>query len=181
MNRRHFVKTTVTGLGAALLFAETTLLTGCASVGQELLIAFKAVLGILSGAGIIPGGTLVTAVIGALTDVITELTAYANAPAADKATVGLKLATFIQIAQDQLQNFYSQLGLSGVLAGVVESLIAVILSTLGGLLPTLPVPPQAALNIQRHVIYVPTLRNARQFRDDFNSAMTRNGYPKVNF
>jgi hypothetical protein len=183
ITRRAFVQRSLTGAAVLAVAGQSLVLTACGNLGGELLTAFKNILGILEGAGILTANPLVTAVSAALSEVISALTAYANAPAADKATLGLKLATLIQIANEQLQTFYASLGLTGTLATVIESLVAVILSTLAGLLPSLPVPTVmvARANLTKRVPYIPVARSARVFRNDYNTVLTAHGYPKVNF
>jgi len=178
--------------GALAVSGSTMFLTACAAVVNDLLTAFQSILNILSAAGILPGGALVST---ALSNVIADVKIYENAPAADKASAGEKLSLVIQIAQAQLQTWFSGLGLTGVLAAVVESLVSVILGTLAGLLPTLPVPPTSAPEIaaakalSRRVVYRPVAtititrsgldKASGQFRKSFNAALTSNGYAKA--
>ena len=143
-SRRSFIQRTSLFLGALAVSGSTMLLTACASVVNDLLTAFQTILNILSAAGLVPGGALVAT---ALSNVIADVQAYEAAPAADKATLGEKLALVIQIAEAQLQTWFTGLGLTGTLAVIIESLVGVILSTLAGLLPTLPVPPTVPAEI----------------------------------
>ena len=168
------------------------LLTACASVVNDLLTAFQTILNILSAAGLVPGGALVAT---ALSNVIADVQAYEAAPAADKATLGEKLALVIQIAEAQLQTWFTGLGLTGTLAVIIESLVGVILSTLAGLLPTLPVPPTvpaeivAARSLAHQITFKPVTtitltkggldKASKQFRSQFNSQLTANGYAKT--
>jgi hypothetical protein len=167
-------------------------LAACASVVNDLVTAFQSILGILAGAGLVPGGALV---VTALQNVLSAVQAYESAPSADKVTLGEKLATIIAIAQADLQTWFAGLNLTGTLATVIESLVAVILSTLAGLLPTLPSPPtqpdevRAAKALTRHIEYVPVatitiskggLKSASEsFRSTFNAKLTTQGYKKV--
>jgi hypothetical protein len=184
VNRREFGK--YVGAGAlALSIGEITMGLSCGNITQDILTAFNSIVGILGGAGIIPGGPIVGIVSAALQDVIADVAAYDAAPAADKTSIGLKLALAIQLAQAQLQTFYSGLNLTGILGGVIEGLISVILSTLAGFLPTLPVPPtpnpalRMSMSLPKQIIYKPQKRTSRQFRSDFNKICTDNGYPKT--
>lgn len=190
--RRGFIQKVSMLFGALAVSGSTMFLTACAAVVNDLLTAFQSILNILSAAGILPGGALVST---ALSNVIADVKIYENAPAADKASAGEKLSLVIQIAQAQLQTWFSGLGLTGVLAAVVESLVSVILGTLAGLLPTLPVPPTSAPEIaaakalSRRVVYKPVAtititrsgldKASGQFRKSFNAALTSNGYAKA--
>src|SRR5208282_3307557 len=190
--RRGFIQKVSMLFGALAVSGSTMFLTACAAVVNDLLTAFQSILNILSAAGILPGGALVST---ALSNVIADVKIYENAPAADKASAGAKLSLVIQIAQAQLQTWFSGLGLTGVLAAVVESLVSVILGTLAGLLPTLPVPPTSAPEIaaakalSRRVVYRPVAtititrsgldKASGQFRKSFNAALTSNGYAKA--
>jgi hypothetical protein len=117
--------------------------------------------------------------------VLTELTAYMSAPAADKTSIGLKLATLIQEAQAQLQTFWNGLNLTGPLAAVVEGVVSVILSTLAGFLPELPTPiteselVRKAARLPRQITYIPQKFSSKQFRAAVNKLMLANKYPKV--
>jgi len=198
--RRGFIQKVSMLFGALAVSGSTMFLTACAAVVNDLLTAFQSILNILSAAGILPGGALVST---ALSNVIADVKIYENAPAADKASAGEKLSLVIQIAQAQLQTWFSEflktfdlgLGLTGALAAVVESLVSVILGTLAGLLPTLPVPPTSAPVIasakalSRRVVYKPVAtititrsgldKASGQFRKSFNAALTSNGYAKA--
>ena len=190
--RRGFIQKVSMLFGALAVSGSTMFLTACAAVVNDLLTAFQSILNILSAAGILPGGALVST---ALSNVIADVKIYENAPAADKASAGEKLSLVIQIAQAQLQTWFGGLGLTGVLAAVVESLVSVILGTLAGLLPTLPVPPTSAPEIaaakalSRRVVYKPVAtititrsgldKASGQFRKSFNAALTSNGYAKA--
>jgi len=190
--RRGFIQKVSMLFGALAVSGSTMFLTACAAVVNDLLTAFQSILNILSAAGILPGGALVST---ALSNVIADVKIYENAPAADKASAGEKLSLVIQIAQAQLQTWFSGLGLTGVLAAVVESLVSVILGTLAGLLPTLPIPrtwaPEifAAKALSRRVVYKPVAtititrsgldKASGQFRKSFNAALTSNGYAKA--
>jgi hypothetical protein len=184
-NRRDFVKYVATILGGLAVSGSTLFLTACGNVAADIITAFQSVLTILQGAGVVPGGEIVAAVSAALSAVLTEVTAYAQAPASDKTTVGLKLALLIQEAQAQLQTFWSGLNLTGVVAVVVKGVVSVILSTLAGFLPTLPVPAteseivKKAARLPNMVTYIPQKLTAKQFRAAVNKLMVDNKYPKV--
>lgn len=188
-SRRDFVKRAAMFVGALSASGSTMFLTACANVENSLLEAFQSILSILSAAGLVPGGSLVTAAINA---VISELQAYEAAPANDKTSIGQDLSLAIQLAQARLQTWFAALNLTGPLAIVIESLVSVLLSTLAGLLPTLPSPPTQNEEILRaralpHPIgYKPvppimiTRRGLKkayvQFREKFNSVLTAHGY-----
>ena len=191
--RRGFIQRVSMLFGALAVSGGTMFMSACGVV-NNLLTAFQTILNILSAAGLVPGGALVTT---ALSAVISELQAYESAPAADKDSIGMDLSLAIQLAQARLQSWFSGLNLTGPLAVVIESLVSVILSTLAGLLPTLPVPPQsryAAISselkaVPHPVIYRPVgtiiinkkgLRRAyEQFRTSFNAVLVAYGYQKA--
>lgn len=191
-SRRSFIGRSLSFLGVLAVSGGTMFLTACGEVAQDLLTAFTSILNILSAAGIVPGGALV---VTALDDVIAAITAYLNAPAADKTTLGMKLALIIADAQAELQTWFSGLHLTGPIALVVESLVSVLLATLAGFLPTLPQPPQesakvrAAKALPRQIVYKPVatihctksgLSSAsKAFRSNFNQALTSQGYAKT--
>ena len=191
-NRRAFIQSGLSYLGLLAISGGTMFLAACASVVNDLVTAFQSILNILAGAGLVPGGALV---VTALQNVLSAVTAYENAPAADKVTLGEKLATIIAIAQADLQTWFAGLNLTGTLATVIESLVAVILGTLAGLLPTLPQPAfipdevRAAKSLPHQVTYTPVatitltkggLKSASQaFRASFNSKLTASGYGKA--
>src|SRR5208282_42794 len=103
--RRGFIQKVSMLFGALAVSGSTMFLTACAAVVNDLLTAFQSILNILSAAGILPeGGALVST---ALSNVIADVKIYENAPAADKASAGEKLSLVIQIAQAQLQTWFS--------------------------------------------------------------------------
>jgi hypothetical protein len=192
-SRRSFIQRTATFLGALALSGTTVFLTGCSNLANDLVTAFADILSILSAAGIVPGGALVTA---ALNAVLSEVQAFENAPAADKTSIGQDLSLAIQLAQARLQTWFQSLNLTGTLATVIESLVSVILSNLAGLLPTLPVPPSLPAEIteagrRQKITYkpVPTISVTRsglkqaslRFRMAFNDDLTSHGYQQVQF
>lgn len=183
--RRSFVQRCTMFLGALAVSGSTMLLTACGNVAADILTVFKSILDTLALAGIIPNATIVQAVTAALTDVIAATTAYANAPAADKTSLGLKLALAIEEAQAQLQIFWNSSGLTGTTAVLVQGLLTIILSTLAAILPTLPVPPtqsdamRASVGLKNRIAYSPKMRDSKQFRHDINQVCKENGYTKV--
>ena len=183
-NRRPFMQWAGIALGAIAVSGWTVFLTACGNVASSIITAFQGVLKILATAGIITNQPLVVAVTAALDAVLGAVTAYANAPAADKTSFGLQLATAIQSAQAELQTFYSGLPITGTLAIVVEGLITVILSTLTAFLPSLPVPPaseklRASKALPKQLVYKPVQRTDKKFRSDVNAVCTTNGYAKI--
>jgi len=184
--RRSFLQRCTMLVGALTVSGSTLFLSGC-NVAQDIITAFQSILALLAGAGVIPAGPIVNAVNAALQQVLDDITAYQNAPAADKTTFGQRLSLAIQIAEANLQTFWNSLGLVGKLGSVVEGLIAIILSTLTGVLPSLPVPPtapaeaMAAKRLSKKIIYVAKKRSSHEFRSDFNKELTTNGYPKTAF
>ena len=183
-NRRSFMQWAGMALGALAVSGWTVFLTACGNVASSIITAFQGILKILATAGIITNQPIVVAVTGALDAVLGAVTAYANAPAADKTSLGLQLATAIQSAQAELQTFYSSLNLTGTLAVVVEGLITVILSTLTAFLPSLPVPPVSAAlrkskTLPKQLVYQPVQRTDKQFRHDVNAICVKNNFGKI--
>jgi hypothetical protein len=187
--RRGFIQRMFMALGAVAISGSTLFLTACGNVANDLVTAFNSILNILSAAGLVPGGALV---VTALEAVLSEVTAYINAPAADKTSIGQDLSLAIQLAQARLQTWFTGLGLTGTLAVVIESLVSVLLSTLAGFLPPLPVPVTLSKEIKESrdtIVYRPVavihctksgLRAAsKQFQSSFNSVLTAKGYQKV--
>jgi hypothetical protein len=182
--RRTFVQWMTMAIGAVALTGGTMFLTACGNVAQSIIIAFQGILRVLAQAGVITNNPLVVAVTSALDAVLGAITAYQNAPAADKATFGLQLATAIQLAQARLQTFWSTLNVSGTTAIVVEGLLTILLSTLASFLPQLPVPPavvelQEAKRLPRQIIYGPVTRSDKQFRKDCNAICTQHGLAPI--
>jgi hypothetical protein len=187
--RRSFIQRVTTLLGALAISGWTMLLTACNNVAQDIVTAFEQIVTILTNAGFIPNPAMVTEVEAALNAVLAEVTAYENAPAADKTTVGLKLATLIQLAQEKLQSFFSIFAPVGPVGVLVEGLIEVLLDTLAGFLPALPAPPAVAqARLAKRIVVKPippvTLTKhgmdsaSKQFRASFNAVLTAHGYPK---
>jgi hypothetical protein len=194
VSRRSFAKSALALLGAIAVSGSTMFMVACGSVVNDLVTAFQSILNILISAGIVPGG-LATIVVTALNDVIDAVQAYESAPAADKQSLGEKLAVLVTIAQADLQSWFSGLNLTGTLAAIVESLVAVILSELAALLPTLPQPVtipdtvRAARALSHQITYRPVgtieitkrglKRASERFRVRFNNLLTADGYPKA--
>ena len=192
LNRRSFAKSALALLGAIAISGGSMIMVACGSVVNDLVTAFQSILNILISAGIVPGG-LATIVVTALNDVIDAVQAYESAPAADKQSLGEKLALIITIAQADLQSWFSGLNLTGTLAAIVESLVAVLLSELAGLLPTLPQPVtipdvvRIARALPHQITYRPIgaititkrgmKRASDKFRARFNALLTADGYP----
>jgi hypothetical protein len=189
LSRREFVG--VAGKGTAALLAVPSLLTmtGCSVVTDILnyipvgLQAFNTVLGILESAGIISlaGGGAISAIVAAVSKGFSDLQVaihqYDSAPAADKATFLLKVATVISDLQADIQTFWGDLSIPDpALATIISGLLGVILSTLAGFGASLPVPPLSAKAAQaralaRQVVYTPKRRSVHQFRSDFNAQL----------
>jgi hypothetical protein len=187
-NRRTFVQSLLALTGTLAVTGVSLVMTACASVVNDLVTAFQSILNILSAAGLVPGGALV---VTALDNVLDAVQAYENAPSVDKTSLGQKLALVVQIAQAQLQSWFSGLNLTGPIAVVVESLVSVLLSTLSGLLPTLPPPvrpPELAAGTHR-ITFKPAATiqitksglaaASKQFRATFNNDLTSHGYAKT--
>jgi hypothetical protein len=147
----------------------------------------NAVVQVLAALGItvIPGGGLIATVIQvvstALTAISGAVTAYDNAPAADKASTKLKITLAIYEAIGQLQAFWVSLKIQNA---TVQALITAIIAGLQGFLPQLPVPPNAAtMNATlaaSGLTPVPKLyKHPTDFQDDINKILVDGGYAKL--
>jgi hypothetical protein len=182
--RRGFIQRTLMALGALAISGTTMFLTACGNVANSIITAFQGILKILAQAGVITNQPLIVAVTSALNAVLGAVTAYANAPAADKTTFGLQLALAIQLAQAQLQAFWSSLNLTGTVAIVVEGLVTILLSTLASFLPSLPAVAMTkelreAKALPKQIAYHPQQRSDKQFRKDVNAVCVANGMAKI--
>jgi hypothetical protein len=196
MERRRFVK-----LCGALCAVCSPLFTlaGCSfsSVYADILAyvpaalsAFSVVLSILSAAGItlcaICAG-LVNTVKAAFADLQTAITLYDDAPQSGKTTLLGKISTALLVAEEVLQEFWSNLDIpdSGI-AGTIEGIIQIILETLMGFQSAIPAPPAvttesaAALHrrqsLAKTIRYTPTRRSLKQFKSAINAFLVTKGY-----
>jgi hypothetical protein len=193
MNRRQLIKN-FGGLGLAVTILTVPLLSsiaGCASSTYTKLIAyinvalqaFESVVSILSATGILPPGVsvIVAMVKAGFADVLTAVNNYNAAPAADKTTFLLKIATVAQVLQNDLASFWSNLNIPNpALEAIIQGLLGIITTTLGAfqaLLPTPPVPvPMPAVEAKemgrRAVLpVVGRMRSVAQFKADWNVAL----------
>lgn len=191
MNRRTFNK--LSGMViAALLMPATLLLTGCPSftdisnwitVG---LTSVQSIVDLLTGAGAIsiPIGGIVDLAVKALKagigDIGAAVTAYNNAPAANKATLLGKLGTAITAAQNALAQFWNDLTIPDPkLAATISGLMGIIASTLAYFQTQAPAPATVQLAVlPKRLSFTATKRNPKQFRDDFNTILKGNGFEK---
>jgi hypothetical protein len=198
MNRRETIKVVLAPVLLRLIgagaYAGTLFLAGCGFSIDTILSyvsiavkALNAVVQVLAQLGItvFPGGALVTVVVqavsAALTAISTAVTAYDNAPAADKASTKLKITLAIYEAIGQLQTFWTNLGIQNA---TVQAIITVIIATLQGFLPQLPVPPNAAaLNARMSssgLTPVPkTYKAPEDFQTEINKILVDGGYAKL--
>lgn len=199
MHRREFVKRAGIGMAALSVAGSSAILAGCGNIYATILAyttaglqAFQSVVDLLEGAGIInpAEGTAISlavaAVKAAFADIQTAVAAYDAAPAADKLTLGGKIATAIQIAEAQIQQFWNDLHIpGGGLISLVKGLLGIILSTLTAFLPQLPKPAGTASIVRRsaslgdRISYTPQKRTVKQFRHEINELLEQNGKPKV--
>ena len=182
--RRTFVQWFTMAIGALAVSGSAMFLTACGNVASSIITAFQGILKILATAGVITNQPLIVAVTGALDAVLGAVTAYANAPAADKTSFGMRLSLDIQLAEARLQAFYSSLSLTGTMSIVIEGLVTVILSTLTAFLPTLPVPPMTAelkeaRSLPKQLNPAPKQRTDKQFRHDIDAICTQNGMKPI--
>lgn len=194
-NRRSFLKLCSSGT-LAIGLGITSMALSCASIFADILKyvpvalqAFTAILDILSGGGIAIGADAaitmaINLVKAGFADLQVFVQQYDSAPAADKSTLAGKIATGINLVIGDIQAFWVSLKLpDSDLAAIVQGLLAIILSTLEGFLPSLPAPVSAAaltVHIGKAIAYTPQKRSVKQFRKDFNAQLAKSGYkPKL--
>jgi hypothetical protein len=199
MNRRNFAGYLLKGAATLGLLSTMTIDAACSfgTVFADILkyvgvglTSFQSVVDLLAGAGIIPIGTgaaidtIIALIKAGFADLQTEVTAYNNAPAADKTTLEGKISVILANLQTSLQNFWSQLTIPDAnLASTVEGLIGVILSTLAGFATQLPAAP-ATLTAKlagKTISYTAKKRTVHQFKNDFNAVLVAHGYKTVKF
>lgn len=198
MDRRRFGVMVAKGFGVAGISSLVSVTAACpAWVGNVYssilkyipvgLQAFVSIIGILSGAGVIPLGTgaaidaIIALVKAAFADVQVDITNYENAPAAEKATLLGKISTALAILESNLQQFWNDLSIPDAkLSALIQGLLGVILSTLAAFSSQLPAPvatPQleemqkkrAALS--KTITVAPQKMSVKQFKKMFNEKL----------
>lgn len=151
------------------------------------LSAFSTILSLLSGGGIAVGpivSGIVTLVNTGFSDLKAAVTAYQQAPAANKATLLGKVSTVLSDIEANLQAFWSNLTVPDAkLESTIQDLLGVIVTTLLGFgtqLPAAAATPaiQARASLKRTVPGVPQRRSVREFKSAFNDVLVKNGYPE---
>jgi hypothetical protein len=187
MNRREVIKKVGLSAGTVLIAGQFLGISACNVYNDIMqyipvaLTAFSTIVSILN-----PGvGATILAVISmvkvALADVQTAVTNYENAPSSEKVTLSGKIATAINAAEAELQQFWSDLKLpDGNLATLIEGVINVIVSTLAAFLPQLaPAIPVPAKTLTKRINYTAKKRSIKQFKSDLNAEFTKGGYPVI--
>lgn len=190
MNRRNFLS--YSG-GALAVVGGTVMNTGCwfsQSVFDSIikyvgvgLQAFNAVVSLLTGAGVInpiEGSAilgLINLVKAGFADLQTAVNNYNNAPATDKQTLLGKIATALAVLEGSIQQFWNDLQLPNAgLAGIIEGLLGIILSTLSGFASSLPTVSVSKKALARQIVVPAKKRTPKQFKKDFNTVLVQGGY-----
>lgn len=197
-SRRKFFKQAGMGAGTVAILGTSTLEMGCwfsgdlekqiaayANIGLQ---AFQSVVDLLVGGGVIqPGqGQTIDAVIALVkagfADIQTAVAAYENAPADQKQTALQKVSLAVQIAQENIQQFWNDLHIPDEkLSALIQGLLGIILSTLAGFAAQLPPPPPQAKkkSFAKTVAFSAKKRSEKEFKADFNKQLEAAGYKKA--
>ena len=188
--RRGFLKTTGLVSGTALVSGTLMGMSSCQTVEQEImnyipvaLTAFTTIVTLINPAEAAVLAPVIADVKIALADVQAAVVAYENSPDASKATLACKIVTAINIAEQEIQSFWSSLNLAdaGLLA-VIAGVIQIILSTLTAFIPSLNCSaPQAksTRSFKKTVAFQPKKRSLKQFKQDLNASFVKGGYTPV--
>jgi hypothetical protein len=186
--RRQFGKMVGTG-ALALGIGELTMGLSCSSIFSDIetyvpigIEAFESIIAIITPAEATALSGIITIVKAAFADLAAAVTAYENAPAANKATLLGKITTAINAVMTAIQEFWSQANLpDGTLAATIEGVLQVILSTLAAFLPlvgsTMDTRYQERLQKLPHQItFTPAKRSQKQFKAAVNVVFSSHGY-----
>lgn len=203
INRRTFAQRSLSGFGMVALlasfgsiFGSTLATTACTFRGVVNTIleytgvglqAFQAIVDLLAGAGVLgPIGPAIDAVIGLVkigfADLTKSIADYNGAPTSEKPTYLQKLSTVLSVVEANIQQFWNDLNVPDAkLAGLIQGLLGIILSTLKGFAMELPVPqptPASAkmATLSKKVSATPQRRSISKFKHDFNSELTASGF-----
>jgi hypothetical protein len=199
--RRRFLVVSGKGvLTAALLTAEVStagfLLTGCAITlddiknwTQEAADALGTVMTLLGAVGIACAACLIAlpVAIAAINAIAGAITAYENAPAADKATLWGKILTALQAAFDQVTAFFQTANIPGAsIANMIVNIASLVLSAITGFIqkffPNAAAwfkAKKAALGSGQAIPIIAKQYNPDQFKSAFNAIVVAGGHPEV--
>jgi hypothetical protein len=188
MNRRDFNKRASGLLVAFCAMGSAIWTTACTAYDNIVrwtgvgIAAFKSVVNLLAGAGIINTveGVAITAVLGlvktGMADVQLAIAEYDNAPAAEKATFKGKIAVALQAVADTIQKFWNDLSIpDSQLAALIQGLLGIILAAIAGFMATLPVPVTARKTFSRMIAVVPKKQSPASFVKEINDLLAKNG------
>lgn len=191
MNRRQFGSLAALGT-VGVWFGSTA--ASCGSIYAQVsayvgvgIQAVASVVSLLAGAGIIslPEGTLIAAVLAtvkaAWADVTAAITAYENAPAAQKATLAGKISVALTVVSQQVQQFWADLKIPDAsLAQTVAGLLGLVVSTIAGFLAALPAAPAPtfARPLAKTLSITPKVVSVSEFRKEFNAILNAGGHGK---
>jgi hypothetical protein len=170
---------TTAGLSCSNIFTD---IETYVPVGLE---AFEEVLSLISPAEGAALAGIITIVKAAFADLAAAVTAYENAPAANKSTLLGKITTAINAVMGELQQFWTDANLpDGTLASTIENVLQVILSTLAAFLPliggAMSAKYQALLaKLPKQIPFTPQKRTQKQFKAAVNAAFSSHGYSNV--
>ena len=181
MNRRSFVSRS-TGL---LILAASSGLTmvGCDPLGSYLqagLAAFSSLVSLLEKNGVLTAtNPLVATVLAAFSAAIAADNAYEK----DKAAGASALASALDAINAALQNFTANAPIPSTLITLVLDAIEVIISTIAGwagtLVPTVTIKGMLTSKSGATIPVVAKKRSRHAFISDWNSTVTRDGYPQL--
>ena len=190
-NRRSFMKTAGMVSGTALTVGPLLGLSTCSTVEQDImnyvpvaLTAFSEIITLINPAEAAALAPIIADVKIALADIQAAVVAYENAPAANKATLACKIATAIQVAQNELQKFWSDLNIPDAgLAAVIAGILQIVLSTLMAFVPALncsaPPPASEKKALKKTVAFTPKKRSVVQFKKDINAELVKGHYAPI--
>jgi hypothetical protein len=183
ITRRNFIK--VSSGGALALGTMATTGFSCSSVFTDIstyvpigLQAFEEILALISPAEATLLTPIITEVKAGFADLAAAVSAYNNAPAANKATLEGKIATAINAVIGELQQFWNDTNLpDGSLASTIAGVLQIVLSTLAAFLPLVGgALAMGRKQLARALPITPQKRTQKQFKSDVNAVFAKYGY-----
>jgi hypothetical protein len=192
MNRRNFVKSSITGLTSLALGGSVISMTGC-NVFQDIQtwipIGLVAVQGIITVLGpLVPPQAVAIIVLikAAFADLSAAITSYNNdTNPVDKSTLLAKIRTFLGDIVSNFQSFLNALNLGSnpiinVVVGLVNVVIAAVEGFMGQVPAAGPITPVTLTLNGRLINVTPKLyKNVADFKKDFNAVAIANGHSEI--
>jgi hypothetical protein len=160
-------------------------LGGCISIPALINIVVAAIgsLQTILGTLMPPAALVVLNLVKAgLADLGAAVAQWRAAPASSKGTFLAKINLLLSDIVANFQSFLSQvLPGAGTIVALVESVAQLILSTIAGIAGDLPQPAMSiSVRLSRGTVpVIPTKRDAKQFKSQFNALVTQAGYPQA--